>query len=236
MGRPSRCGPPLSTTSLGGPRRGGELCPLKAMLLGAGEPESWFMDCSPPAAAWELPPPQGEELGAELGSLEEMGAAFTEPSLAASSLGSWANECERADAALGAAEAQMGRGCPDESLGDDTATARDPLEEEDWEWLTALGAATVPPPPHPVGTVGWPLGQQEAPKSVQGPPPAKGAQRNPGLAPGKGGVAFKAGAELSLLGSSRRQRGINLQYNLTFRESSVWDSWVQYLVPGIIHS
>ena len=61
-----------------------------------------------PAAAWELPPLQGEEPGAELGSLEEMGAACTEPSLAASSLGSWANDCERADAALAAAEAQMG--------------------------------------------------------------------------------------------------------------------------------
>ena len=67
-----------------------------------------------------------------------MGAAFTEPSLAASSLGSWANECEQANTALAAdalaaAEAQMGRGCPDEGLGDDTAAARDPLEEEDWE-------------------------------------------------------------------------------------------------------
>ena len=185
VGRVSRCEP--STTGLGAPRRGGELCPLEAMLLGMGEAESWFMEWAPPALAWELLPP-GEELGAELGSLEEMGAAFTEPSLAASSLGSWADECERADAALGAAEAQMGRGCPDESLGDDTATARDPLEEEDWEWLTALGVATVPPPPHPVGTVGWPLGRQEAPKSVQGPPPAKGAQRNPGSAPGKGGI------------------------------------------------
>ena len=57
------------------------------MLLGTGEPESWFMDWAPPAVAWELPP-RGEELGAELGSLEEMGAAFTKPSLAASSLGS----------------------------------------------------------------------------------------------------------------------------------------------------
>ena len=159
VGRPSRCGPPPLTTSLGGPRRGGELCPLEAMLLGAGEPESWFMDCSPPAAAWELPPLPGDELGAELGSLEEMGAAFTEPSLAASSLGSWADEYERANAALAAAEAQMGRGCPEEDLGDDTATAGDPLEEEDWEWLTALGAAIAPPPPWLGGTVGQPPGR-----------------------------------------------------------------------------
>ena len=137
----------------GAPRRGGELCPLEAMLLGMGEPESWFMDWAPPAVAWELTP-RGEELGAELGSLEEMGAAFTEPSLAASSLGSWADESERADAALTATEAQMGRGCPDESPGDDTATAEDQLDEEDWDWLTALGAATARLLPHLAGTVG----------------------------------------------------------------------------------
>ena len=123
VGRPAWCEPPPLTTSLGTSQRGGELCPLEAMLLGAGEPESWFMDCPAPAAAWEFLPLPGDELGAELGSLEEMGAAFTEPSLVASSLGSWADECERANAALAAAEARMGRGCPDEGLGDDPATA-----------------------------------------------------------------------------------------------------------------
>ena len=56
---------------------------------------------------------------------------LTEPSLAASSLGSWAHECERANTALAAAEAQMGRRCPDEGLVDDTATTGDLLEEED---------------------------------------------------------------------------------------------------------
>ena len=148
------------------------------------------MDCSPPVAAWEFPPLQGEELGAELGSLEEMGAAFTEPSLSASSLGSWADECERADAALAAAEAQMGRRCPDESLGDDTATAGDLLEEEDWEWLTALGAAIAPPPPRPGGTVDRPPGRQGAPKSIQGPPGAATGHRPPeesGAGAGEGG-------------------------------------------------
>ena len=127
------------------------------------------MDWAPPPAAWELPPPHGEELGAELGSLEEMGAAFTEPSLTVSSLGSWADECERADAALAAAKAQMGRGCPDESPGDATATAKAQLDEEDWEWLTALGAAMALPQPRPAGTGGQPLGRQEAPRSTQGP-------------------------------------------------------------------
>ena len=57
----------------------------------------------------------------ELGSLEEAEAAFTEPSPAASSLGSWADECERADATTAAAEAQMGQGCPEESLEGNTA-------------------------------------------------------------------------------------------------------------------
>ena len=88
LGRASRCELPPLTTGPGTPRRRGELCPLETMLLGVGEPESWLMDCSPPVAAWELPPPQGEELGAELGSLEEVGTAFTKPSMAASSLGS----------------------------------------------------------------------------------------------------------------------------------------------------
>ena len=65
----------VTATDLGALRRGGELCPVEAMLMGAGEPESWVMDWAPP-------------LGAELWSLEEIEAAFTEPSLTASSLGS----------------------------------------------------------------------------------------------------------------------------------------------------
>ena len=71
-----------------------------------------------------------------------MGAAFTEPSPAVSSLGSWADECERADTALAAAEAQMGQGCPEESLEGDTALTGDLLEEENWEWLTARSSSS----------------------------------------------------------------------------------------------
>ena len=108
------------------------------------------------------------------GSLEEVEAAFTEPSPAASSLGSWADECEWADAALAAAEAQMGRGCPEESLEGDTALAGDLLGEEDCEWLAALGAAIAPPQPRLEGAGGQPLGRQEAPKPIQGALPAKG--------------------------------------------------------------
>ena len=63
----------------------------------------------------------------ELGSLEEVEAAFAEPSPAASSLGSWAGECEWADAAFATAEAQMGRGCPEESLEGDLTLAGDLL-------------------------------------------------------------------------------------------------------------
>ena len=73
------------------------------------------MDCSPPPAAWELPPPLEEDTRGELGSLEEAVTDCAEPSPAASSLGSWADECERADAALAAAEAQMGQGCGEDN-------------------------------------------------------------------------------------------------------------------------
>ena len=147
---------------------------MEAMLMGAGEPESWVMDWAPP-------------LGAELWSLEEIEAAFTEPSLTASSLGSWADKCEWADAALAAAEAQMGRGCTDESTEGVTATAEAQLEKEDWEWLTALAVATAPPQPHPAGAVDQLPGKKEAPRPTQGPPPVKGAQRSLGAATGKGG-------------------------------------------------
>ena len=119
--------------------------------------------------------------------------AFTEPSLVASSLGSWADKCERANAALAAPEAQSGWRGPEESLEDDTATTGDLLEEEDWEWLTALGAAIAPPLPRPGGTVGRQPGPQGTPKPVQGPPLAKCDQRNRGSAPGKGAVAPKTG-------------------------------------------
>ena len=60
--------PPVSGPET--PRKKGELCPLEAMLRGIGEPESWLMDCSSPAAAWELPPPLEEDAGGELGLLE----------------------------------------------------------------------------------------------------------------------------------------------------------------------
>ena len=186
MGNPPRGKPPPLILDPGTPLRRGELCPLEAMLLGVGEPESWLMDCSPPPVAWELLPPPGEEMEGELGSLEEVGAAFAEPSPAASSLGSWADECERADTALTAAEAQMGRGCPEESLEGDTALAGDLLGEEDCEWVAALGAAIAPPPPRLEGAGGRPLGWQGAPKPIQGLPPAKGDQRKPGQHRGRG--------------------------------------------------
>ena len=129
----------------------------------------------------------------ELGPLEEVGAAFAEPSTAASSLGSWADECERADTALAAVEAQMGRGCLEESLEGDTALAGGLLGEEDCEGVAALGAAMAPPPPRLEGPGGWPPGRKGAPQPIQGPPPAKGDKRKLGPAPGKGAVAPKAG-------------------------------------------
>ena len=44
VGSAFRCNTPPLAAGLGAPRRGGELCPLEAMLLGTGEPESWGMD------------------------------------------------------------------------------------------------------------------------------------------------------------------------------------------------
>ena len=90
----------------------------------------------------------------------------------------------------------MGRRCPEESLEGDTALAGDLLEEEDWEWLTALGVAIAPPRPRPGGAGVRPPGQQGAPKPVQGPPPAKGDQKKQGPAPGKWAVAPRAGLTL----------------------------------------
>ena len=122
----------------------------------------------------------------ELESLEEVGADFTEPSPAASSLGSWADECELADTALTTAEAQMGRGCTEESLEGDTALAGDLLREDDCEWVAALGAAIELPPPWLTGAGGQLPGRQGAPKPIQGLLPARGDQRKPGPAQGRG--------------------------------------------------
>ena len=159
------------------------------------------MDCSPPPAAWELPPPLGEEEGGELGSLEEVVPECTEPSPAASSLGSWADECERADTALAATEAQMGRGCAEENPEGDTALDVDLLMEEDGEWMVALKEALAPMPPRP-GERGGPWkGQQGAPKPVQGPPPIKGGQKKPGPAPRKG-TAAPTGGEAAAQGAA----------------------------------
>ena len=190
---PPRVKPPPLIPDPETPRKRGELCPLEAMLLEVRGPESWLMDCSLPSADWELPPPPGEAMEGELGSLEEVDAAFAEPSPTASSLGSWADECERADAALAAAEAQLGRGCPEESREGGLTLTGDLLEEEDGEWLLALKAALAPPPPRLEGTGGPPPGRQGAPKPIQGPPPAKGDQRKTRPAPGKGAMASKAG-------------------------------------------
>ena len=102
------------------------------------------MDCSPPPADWELPPPLEEDTGGELRSLDEAVIDCAEPSPAASNLGSWADECEWADAALAAAKAQMGQGCAEESPEGAAALDGDLLREEDGEWMVALKAALVP--------------------------------------------------------------------------------------------
>ena len=179
--------PPVSDPET--PQKKGELCPLEAMLRGIGEPESWLMDCSLPPAAWELPPPLEEDAGGELGSLEEAVTDCAETSPAASSLGSWAHKFERADAALTAAEAQMGRGCGEESPERAVALDGDLLMEEDGKWMVALKAALAPRPPRRGETGGQPKGRQRAPKPTQGLPPTKGGQKKPGPAAGKGTAA-----------------------------------------------
>ena len=98
---------------------------------------------------------------------------------------------QAADAALATAKAQMGRGCTDESTGDAAAEAQ--LDEEDWEWLDALGAAKAPLLPRPAGTVDPPPGKKEAPRPALGPPLIKGAQRDTGAETGKGVVAPRTG-------------------------------------------
>ena len=102
------------------------------------------MDCSPPPPARELPPPLEEDAGGELGLLEEAVTDCAEPSPAASSLGSWADECERADTALAAAEAHMGRGCAEEGTEGAAALDGDLLMEEDGEWMITLKTALAP--------------------------------------------------------------------------------------------
>ena len=138
-----------------------------------------------------------------MGSLEEIEAAFTEPSPAVSSLGSWADECERADTALAAAEAQMGKGCTDANTEGVTAIAEAQLDEEDWEWLAALEAATAPLRPRPAEAVDQLPGKKEKP--VHGPPSVRGPQRSPAAVMGKGVVAPKAGG-LATKGAPARRK------------------------------
>ena len=128
-----------------------------------------------------------------MGSLEVIEAAFVELSLAASSLGSWADECEQADATQATAEAQMGRGCTDEDTEGAIATAEGQLDEEDWERLAALEAATAPLRPRPAEAIDQPPCKKEAPKPTHGPLPVKSAQRSLAVVTGKGVVTPKAG-------------------------------------------
>ena len=66
MGKSTGSRPPPQVPNPETPWKKGELCPLEAMLRGIGEPEPWLMDCSPPPAACELPPPLEEEARGEL--------------------------------------------------------------------------------------------------------------------------------------------------------------------------
>ena len=123
------------------------------------------MDWAPPPVVWELPPPTGADLGAELGSLEVIEAALADPDPSESSLGSWADECERADAALAATEAQMGR--KGERQEDDTSLAAQ-MEKEDRELLVTLEAAMAPLRPRQAGPEGRPPARRGTPGRSRG--------------------------------------------------------------------
>ena len=66
---------------------------------------------------------------------------MADPDLSESSLGSWADECERANPALAAAKDQMGRTGEGHETDASLAAAEARMEKEDREWLAALEAA-----------------------------------------------------------------------------------------------
>ena len=68
-------------------------------------------------------------------------AALADLDPSESSLGSWADECERADAALAATEAQLGRTGDRPEMDAALAAAESWMEKEDRELLAALEAA-----------------------------------------------------------------------------------------------
>ena len=90
-----------------------------------------------------------------------------------SSLGSWADECERADAALAATEAQLGRTGDRPEMDAALAAAESWMEKEDRELLAALEAAMAtlhphpPPPPNRSQRTGLPARGRWADRSVR---------------------------------------------------------------------
>ena len=118
------------------------------MLTSFGNSDAWAMDWAPPPAVWELPPPAEADLRAELGSIEVIEAALADLDPSESSLGSWADECERADAALAATEAQLGRTGDRPEMDAALAAAESWMEKEDRELLVVLEAAMAPLHPH----------------------------------------------------------------------------------------
>ena len=83
-------------------------------------------------------------------------AALADPDPSESSLGSWADECERADAALAATEAQMGRKGERQEDNTSLAAAEAQMEKEDRELLVTLEAAMAPLRPCQAGPEGRP--------------------------------------------------------------------------------
>ena len=133
-----------------------------------------------PPAVWALPLPAKVDLGAELGSLEAIEAALADLDPSESSLGSWANECERADATLAAAEAQLGRTGDGPEMDAALAAAEARMEKEDRELLVVLEAAMAPLHPHQPEPEDRPLAKGKVGRQKHPPPPPNGSCRRTG--------------------------------------------------------
>ena len=101
---------------------------------------------------------------------------MADPDLSESSLGSWADECERANAALAAAEDQMGRTGEGHETDASLAAAEARMEKEDREWLAALEAAMALLHPRQQGPENQPPNKGRATRQKHQPPLPNGVR------------------------------------------------------------
>ena len=96
----------------------------------------------------------------------------------------WADECERANAALAAAEDQMGRTGEGHETDASLAAAEARMEKEDREWLAALEAAMALLHPRQQGPENQPPNKGRATRQKHQPPPPNGVRRTKEGTPG----------------------------------------------------